>query len=114
MAALAPLWLWGRLTTINKLASERRSQLLRELLGHRAFAVRELSLLLKLGAAMALLGTPTVRARSGYDHVQPASKIESGLRVRLPMVAQDAQTLRVWSADDGAAQSVELPASGAK
>jgi hypothetical protein len=114
MAALAPLWLWGRLSTISKLAGERRSQLLRELLAHRAFAVRELSLLLKLSAAMALLGTSSVRARSGYDHVQAASKIESGVRVRLPMVAQDAPTLRAWSTDDAAAQSVELPASGAK
>jgi hypothetical protein len=89
MAALAPLWLWGRLATINKLAVERRTELLRQLLAHRVFAVRELALLLKFCAAMALLGTPSVRARSGYDHVQPASKTESGVRVRLPMAADD-------------------------
>jgi hypothetical protein len=87
MAALAPLWLWGKVATISKLAHERRPELLRELLGHKLFAVRELSLLLKLCAAMALLGTPSVRARSGYDHVQAPGVIESGLRVRLPVVA---------------------------
>lgn len=67
MTAFAPFWLWGKLATINKLTNERRSQLLRELLRHRVFAVRELSLLLKLGASMALLGAPSVRGRSGYD-----------------------------------------------
>ena len=86
MAALAPLWLWGKLTTISKLAVDRRTQLLRELLVHRWFAVRELSLLLKLCAAMALLGSPAVRLRSGYDAVQAAAKSESGMRVRLPVI----------------------------
>src|SRR5690349_23160067 len=88
MAALAPLWLWGRLSTVSKLANERRSELLRQLLSHRAFAVRELTLLLKLAATMALLGTPSVRARSGYDSVQAATVVESGVRVKLPVLAQ--------------------------
>jgi hypothetical protein len=86
MAALAPLWLWGRLSTVSKLAGERRSELLRQLLSHRAFAVRELTLLLKLAATMALLGTPSVRARSGYDSVQAAAATESGMRVKLPVL----------------------------
>lgn len=95
MAALAPLWLWGRLSTVSKLASERRSELLRELLSHRAFAVRELTLLLKLAASMALLGTPSVRARSGYDSVQASSTTESGMRVKLPVLV-------LRAANDGA------------
>lgn len=86
MAALAPLWLWGRLATISKLATPRRSELLRQLLAHRTFAVRELTLLLKLAATMALLGTPSVRARSGYDSVQAATVVESGMRVKLPVI----------------------------
>lgn len=110
IAALAPLWLWGKLTTISKLAVERRIDLLRELLAHRAFVVRELATLLKLSAAMALLGTPSVRARSGYDQVQAVAEIESGLRVRLPVIAGQEQPLRVWPAHDGpAAADVELP-----
>ena len=100
IAALAPLWLWGKLATISKVAVERRPQLLRELLVHRAFAVRELSLLLKLTASMALLGTPSVRARSGYDHVQAASKIESGVRARLPLYPSEAKPIAVEPAAD--------------
>ncbi len=101
MAALAPCWLWGRLCTVTKLAVERRSELLGQLLVHRWFAVRELSLLLKLGAAMALLGTPSVRARSGYDHVQATDESESGMRVRLPLLASEApEPLAAWPLPD--------------
>jgi hypothetical protein len=111
IAALAPLWLWGKLTTISKLASERRTDLLRELLAHRAFVVRELATLLKLTAAMALLGTPSVRARSGYDHgaAVAEAETESGLRVRLPVVADAQPALRVWPGSDGSRADVELP-----
>jgi hypothetical protein len=84
IAALAPLWLWGKVTTISALAIERRPELLRELLGHRTFAVRELTMLLKLCAAMALLGTPSVRERSGYDTLDAA---RAGGRARLPIAA---------------------------
>jgi hypothetical protein len=91
IAALAPIWLWGRLTTVTKLASERRSELLRQLLHHRAFAVRELTLLLKLCAAMALLGTPSVRARSGYDVAADSASIRPdaphAARVHLKLAA---------------------------
>jgi hypothetical protein len=82
LAALAPMWLWGRLRTITGLDREARAQLLDELLRHRSFPVRELTLLLKLAAAMALLGTESVRARSGYDHVQARADVESGLHPR--------------------------------
>jgi hypothetical protein len=99
LAALAPIWLWGRLATVTKLASERRTELLAQLLGHRAFAVRELTLLLKLCAAMALLGTPSVRARSGYDtaperiSVRPSSHPERADRVRLPIAGSSVQAV---------------------
>ena len=82
LAALAPLWLWGRLRTVTGLSRAARTALLEELLAHRSFPVRELALLLKLAAAMALLGTSSVRARSGYDHVQAGVDIESGLHPR--------------------------------
>lgn len=83
IAALAPFWLWGKFVTVSKLAGTRRAELLRALLAHRFMLVRELTLLLKLCAAIALLGTPSVRARSGYDQVAEA-KLESGVRIRLP------------------------------
>jgi hypothetical protein len=89
MVALAPLWFLGRVATFSKLARRERTELLVRLLVHNSFVVRELTMLLKLTAAMALMGTASVRARSGYDNVQPpAAQIETGARVRLPMVAR--------------------------
>ena len=76
--AFAPLWLWGMFVTVSTLKNAQRTAMLSELLSHRVFAVRELCLLLKLCACMALLGSETVRTRSGYDRVQCAD-----VRVRL-------------------------------
>lgn len=67
MVAMAPLWLFGRFVMFGTLARTERTELLSRLLTHKSFAVRELTLLLKLTAAMALLGTASVRARSHYD-----------------------------------------------
>jgi len=97
LVALAPIWLWGRLTIAPRLAIDERTELLRELLAHPSFVVRELTTLLKLAAAFALLGTSTVRARSGYDRVRTdllpryAPMEQSGERVRirfLPVLAE--------------------------
>lgn len=109
VAALAPLWLWGKLATVSRLAVGRRTELLRQLLNHRLFVVRELTLLLKLGAAMALLGTPAVRARSGYDDVQPAAAVESGVRVRLAVVGTHERPREVFPGHDGSAARAPLP-----
>jgi hypothetical protein len=87
MVALAPLWLLGRIATFSKLKPRDRTELLVRLLAHKSMAIRELAMLLKLTAAMALLGSATARARSGYDTVQSAARIESGVRVRLPVVS---------------------------
>jgi hypothetical protein len=67
LVAMAPLWLVGSLRTIVGVPLERRARILGRLLTHRVFAVRELTLLLKLNAAFALLHDAGVRARSGYD-----------------------------------------------
>jgi hypothetical protein len=67
MVAIAPLWLFGRFVMFGTLARGERTELLSRLLTHNNFAVRELTLLLKLTAAMALLGTASVRARTHYD-----------------------------------------------
>ncbi|HKU42639.1 MAG TPA: hypothetical protein VJR89_30985 [Polyangiales bacterium] len=76
MVALAPLWLLGRFATFSKLARSERTEVLSRLLRHTSHFVRELALLLKFSAAVALLGTPSVRARSGYDNVQPPASVE--------------------------------------
>jgi hypothetical protein len=67
LTALAPLWHWRRPRTVVGLTSVERTRLVDELLRHRTFVVRELLLLVKYAAALALLGTASVRARSGYD-----------------------------------------------
>ncbi|MBX3273352.1 MAG: hypothetical protein KF729_24020 [Sandaracinaceae bacterium] len=76
LAMSAPLWCWGRLTTAARLSPEERARLLAELLSHRVFFVRELMLLLKLVACMALLRPAAVRARTGYDRPAPAARGE--------------------------------------
>jgi hypothetical protein len=107
LAALAPLWLWGKFTTISDLAAERRANLLGALLTHRAFAVRELALLLKLCAAIALLGSPAVRMRSGYDDAA-ATQPSSGVRIRIPRTDHGHRGLRVWPSQDGTPSEVEI------
>lgn len=67
MVATAPWWLLGRFAMFGTLARSERTEILCRLLSHNSFAVRELTLLLKLTAAMALFGTASVRARSHYD-----------------------------------------------
>src|SRR4051794_21253605 len=87
MVTFAPVWLMGRLTTFSELARAERTEVLSRLLRHTSLFVRELSLLLKFSAAVALLGTPSVRARSGYDNVQtPANVVRDHGRRVLPVV----------------------------
>jgi hypothetical protein len=88
IAALAPLWMWGRLSSVTRMPLPRRTELVKHLLVHRFFLVRELAFLLKTAAAFALLGTRSVRGRSNYDRgVQPAWEDRSDHRRRLPMAA---------------------------
>jgi hypothetical protein len=86
MVALAPLWALGKLATFSTLARRERCELLGRLLVHHNFAVRELTMLLKLTAAIALLGTASVRARSGYDNPLARPRVESGERLHLTML----------------------------
>jgi hypothetical protein len=90
MVSFAPVWLLGRIGTFSSLSRRERTELLRRLLGHRSFAVRELTLLLKLTAAMALFASGSVRARSGYDDMQVVEAAPSAARPQhfhLPLVA---------------------------
>ena len=88
IAMWAPLWLCGRFRTMAGLPVDQRADILGRLLRHEVFFVRELMLLLKIGASMALLGTPSVRARSNYDRKRGAD-VETrreGVR-KLPVIA---------------------------
>jgi len=80
LIALAPLWQRGRLQTLSALSVQARANALADLLVHRSFVVRELTLLLKLCASMALFASKGVRARSAYDDVNLAPANQSGLR----------------------------------
>ena len=71
ITALAPLWLQGRPALISSLEPLERSRLLGRLLRLRGPA-GELANLLKMSASIALLGTPSVRARSGFDRIPHA------------------------------------------
>ena len=87
MVVLAPVWLLGRFATFSELARAERTEVLGRLLRHGSFVVRELALLLKLTAAIALLGTPSVRERSGYDKPQVAAAVAREARRALPVLA---------------------------
>jgi hypothetical protein len=95
MVALAPLWVFGRCVTFGQLTSRERAELLRRLLSHRVFAVRELTLLLKLTAAMALLGTASVRARTHYDDSAKVVKVQDDPSADSAASARHARALRV-------------------
>ena len=90
LVALAPLWFCGKLATMAGLALEQRTAILERLARHPFFAVRDLTLLLKLGAAFALLGTASVRARSQYDRpaIEAAAPASRGVEPRrvLPLI----------------------------
>lgn len=89
IAMWSPLWMLGRLRTMKSLPIDERSDIIGKLLRHRVFFVRELMLLLKIGASMALLGTPSVRARSNYDRKRaPEGQPREGVR-KLPVLVAD-------------------------
>src|SRR4051794_12412057 len=78
LAWLSPIWLGRRLRTLGGVAPSERAEILAAMLRHRLYLVRELTLLLKIVASMALLGTPEVRARSNYDREIVAAPTRSG------------------------------------
>ena len=94
IAMWSPLWLCGRWRTMAGIPIDERSEIIGRLLRHEVFFVRELMLLLKIGASMALLGTASVRARSNYDRKrEPTPAAESdrtGLR-KLPVLTTPAR-----------------------
>ena len=71
IVTFAPPFLGRGLRTLASLSPEERAEVLGALLSSRRFLFRELALLLKIVAAMALLGAASVRQRSGYDRGIP-------------------------------------------
>lgn len=90
IAAWAPVWMGMGLRPISRVGIDVRADIVRRLASHRIGLIQELTMLLKLGASFALLGTDSVRARSGYDRGVDPKWSETGedaseLRRRLPL-----------------------------
>lgn len=82
IAISAPVWALGRLGSLASLGAEERARLLDRLLAHRLYFVRELVLMLKVCACLAMFRSGEVRARTSYD--RPASP-----KPRLPMLVAE-------------------------
>ncbi len=67
LAYTAPLWMGRSLRSLAGLGLEQRGRVLDAMSRHRVFFVRELCLLLKLVACMAIFRSAEVRARTNYD-----------------------------------------------
>lgn len=63
----APLFTLGRFCTLAKATMDERAAAMERLLDHRFFLVREMALLVKLVACMAMFRVSALRARTGYD-----------------------------------------------
>jgi hypothetical protein len=66
-AMWAPVWMTFRASSLAGVSPEERSRIMDRLLSHPIFIVRELTLLLKLVACMAIFRSPAARARTDYD-----------------------------------------------
>jgi hypothetical protein len=67
LVVTSPLWAMGRFARFSRLSATDRAALMDRLLSHRFFFVRELCLLLKLIACMAIFRVEGTRARTSYD-----------------------------------------------
>ena len=63
----APFVVLGRFRTLASSSIEERAELMGRLLSHRVAIVRELALLIKLCACMAMFRVGSLRERSGFD-----------------------------------------------
>jgi hypothetical protein len=82
-----PVCVGGRLRGFASLSPTERSEHLDAMSRHRIFLVRELCLLLKLIACMAIFRAPSTRARTGYDGDELASRAVRPRRA-LPVLRQ--------------------------
>jgi hypothetical protein len=67
IVTFAPLWTGMAFATMAGIPVEKRSALLEKMLVSSSFIVRELALVMKIGASFALFASKSIRARSHYD-----------------------------------------------
>jgi hypothetical protein len=104
LIALAPIWLGVAARTLSSCKSRERTKIMSRLLSDRRFVVRELAMLLKLVASAALLGEPSIRARSGYDNVTARDQSESGVRRRRLVMYDAPNAISAEAVDKGSAR----------
>lgn len=63
----SPLITLGRFHTLGRASMDERAEAMVRLLDHRFFLVREMALLVKLVACMAMFRVTSLRERTGYD-----------------------------------------------
>ena len=78
----APFWLHGQLRTLGGASLAERAEVMGLLLTHRILLVRELALLIKLCACMAMFRVSSLRARTGYDGPARPAHVLHTLHVR--------------------------------
>ena len=84
IAVTAPLWTMGRVASIARLSAAERTRMLEGLLAHRVYLFRELTLMLKVCACLALFRSSEVRARTSYDGPAPSARVVRSL----PLLAE--------------------------
>lgn len=73
LLVLSPLWRFRSFHLLHGLAPEQRAEHLQELLAHRSYAIRELTLLLKVVVSFALFVKPAAREYVQYNKVIPTN-----------------------------------------
>jgi len=63
----SPLFVLGRFRTLARASATERAAAMERLLDHRFFLVREMALLVKLVACMAMFRVSSLRERTNYD-----------------------------------------------
>jgi hypothetical protein len=84
-AMWAPFWTSLRFSSLAGLSGEERSATMERLLAHPIFFIRELTLLLKLVACMAIFRSPEARARTDYD--RPVAESTGTRKKSLPLLS---------------------------
>ena len=81
----APIFTLGRACTLARATMEERAEAMERLLSHRIHLIREMALLVKLVACMAMFRVTELRARTNYDDPDHGAMGEN--RVRLHVLA---------------------------
>ena len=79
----APIFTLGRMCTLARATVEERALAMERLLSHRIFFVREMALLVKLVACMAMFRVASLRARTNYDDPGHRPAVENRTRLRV-------------------------------